>query len=65
MYNFTLTKAGRLRKSTIDIINKKLLGLQGGSGQRQMRSATYNLESNHLVYDEDNALIGTSEDDEK
>ena len=33
--------------------------------KRQTRSATYNLESNHLVYDEDNALISTSEDDEE
>jgi hypothetical protein len=65
VYDFTLTKAGRLRKSTIDIIKEKLPGLQGGSSQRQTRSATYNLESNHLVYDEDNALIGTSEDDEE
>ena len=60
VYDFTLTKAGCLRKSTIDIIKEKLPSLQSGS-----RSATYNLESHHLVYDEDNALIGTSEDDDE
>ena len=65
VYDFTLTKAGRLRKSTIDIIKEKLPSLQSGSSRRQTRSATYNLESHHLVYDEDNALIGTSEDDEE
>ena len=65
VYDFTLTKAGRLRKSTIDIIKEKLPSLQGGSSRRQTRSATYNLESHHLVLDEDNALIGTSEDDEE
>ena len=65
VYDFTLTKAGHLRKSTIDIFKEKLPSLQSGSSRRQTRSATYNLESEHLVYDEDNALIGTSEDDEE
>ena len=60
-----LTRAGRLRKSTIDIIKEKLPSLQSGSSRRQTRSAAYNLESHHLVYDEDNALIGTSEDDKE
>ena len=65
VYDFALTKAGRLRKSTIDIIKEKLPSLQSGSSRRQTRSATYNLESHHLVYDKDNALIGTSEDDKE
>ena len=65
VYDFTLTKAGRLRKSTVDIIKEKLPSLQSGSSRRQTRSATYNLHSHHLVCDEDNALIGTSEDDEE
>ena len=65
VYDFTLTEVGRLRKSTIDIIIEKIPSLQSGSSRRQTRSAAYNLESHHLVYDKDNALIGTSEDDEE
>ena len=66
MYNFTLTKVGRLRKSTTNIIKEnyqvyKVHVLE----QRWTKSYTHNLESHHLVLDEDNALIGTSEDDEK
>ena len=65
VYDFTLTKVGWLRKSTIDIIIEKLLVLQGVSDRRRTRSATHDLESHHMVLDEDNALIGTSEDDEE
>ena len=65
MYDFTLTKVGRLRKSTIDIIKEKLLSLQGFTDQRRTRSSTYDLGSQHLILDEDNALIGTSDDEEE
>ena len=65
MYDFTLTKVGRLRKSAVDIIKEKLPSLQGGSSRRQTRSVAYNLGSQHLVYDEDNALTGTSEHDKE
>ena len=65
VYDFTLTKIGRLRKLTIDIIKEKLPSLQGDSNRRQTRSYAHNVESRHLVYDEDNALIGTFEDDEE
>mgnify|MGYP007076079949 CR=1 FL=1 len=65
MYNFTLTKVGRLRKSTTNIIKEKLSNLQGFSDVRRTRSDVHNLESHHLVLDEDNALIGTSEDNEE
>ena len=64
VYDFTLTKAGRLRKSTIDIIKEKLPSLQGFSDRRRTRSTTHDLEAHHLVLDEDNALIGTSDDEE-
>ena len=63
MYDFTLTKVGHLRKPTINIIKEKLPSLQGVSDRRRPRSDKPNLESHHLVLDEDNALIGTSEDD--
>ena len=64
VYDFTLTKAGRLRKSTIDIIKEKLPSLQGCSSRRRTRSSTHDLESAHLLLDEDNALIGTSDEEE-
>ena len=65
VYDFTLTKVGCLRKSTIDIIKEKLPILQGVSCRRQTRSSIHNMECQHLVLDEDNALIGTSEDDKE
>ena len=65
VYDFTLTKAGRLRKSTIDIIKEKLPSLQGFTDQRRTRSSTHDLGSQHLILDEDNALIGTSDDEEE
>ena len=64
VYDFTLTKVGRLRKSTIDIIKEKLPSLQGFLDRSRTRSCTHNLESQHLVLDEDNALIGTFVDEE-
>ena len=64
VYDFTLTKAGRLRKSTIDIIKEKLPSLQGFSDRRRTRSSTHDLEAQHLLLDEDNALIGTSDEEE-
>ena len=53
VYDITLTKARRLRKSTIDIIKEKT------------SSSTHDLGSQHLILDEDNALIGTSDDEEE
>ena len=63
VYDFTLTKVGRLRKS-IDIIKEELSSLQGFSYRRRTRSCTHNLESQQLLLDEDNALIGTSDEEE-
>ena len=63
VYDFTLTKAGCLRKSTIDII-KELLSLQGFSDRRRTKSSTHDLEEHHLLLDDDNALIGTFDDEE-
>ena len=57
VYDFTLTKVGRLRKSTINIIKEKLPSLQGFSDRRRTRSDEPNLESHHLVLDKHNALI--------
>ena len=63
VYDFTLTKVGCLRKPTINIIKVKLPSLQGFSDRRRSRSDEPNSESHHFVLDEDNALIGISEDD--
>ena len=64
VYDFTLTKVGRLRKSTIDIIKEKLPSLQGCSTRRRTRSSTHDLESQHLLLDEDNCQFGTFNDEE-
>ena len=50
VHDFTLTKAGRLRKSTIDIIKQKLPSLQGFPDRRRTRSSTHDLESQHLIF---------------
>ena len=65
VYDFTITKAGHLRKSTIDIIKEKLPTLQSFTDRRRTRSSTHDLGSQHLILDEDNALIGTSDDEEE
>ena len=65
VYNFTLTKVGRLRKSTIDKIKEKLPSLQDFTDQRWTRSSTHDLKSQHLILDKDNALISTSDDEEE
>ena len=49
VYDFTLTKARRLRKSTIDIIKEKLPNVQGFIDRRRTRSSTHDLESQHLM----------------
>ena len=64
VYDFTLTKVGSLRKSTLVIIKEKLPSLQGFSDRRRTKSSTHDLESHHLRLDEENALIGTSNDEE-
>ena len=65
VYNFTLTKVGHLTKSTIDIIKEKLSSLEGFTDRRRTKSSTHDLESQHLILDEDDALIGTSDDEEE
>ena len=65
VYDFALTKTGHLRKSTVHIIKEKLPGLQDDLNQRQTRSVTWSLDNNHLLLDEDNALIATSEDEQE
>ena len=64
VYDFTLTKVGCLRKSTLDNLKEKLPCLQGFLDRRRTKSFTHDLESQHLLLDEENALIGTSDDDE-
>ena len=44
VYEFTLTKAACLRKSTIGIIKSKLPSLQGFSDRRWTTSSTHDLE---------------------
>ena len=65
VYDFTLTKSGHLRKSTINIIKEKLPALQAEKNPRQTRSTTCTLDNHHLLLDDDNALIGSSEDEQE
>ena len=52
-------------KSTIDIIKEKLSSLQGFTDRRRTKSSTHDLESQHLILDEENSLIGTSDDEQE
>ena len=60
LYDFTLTKSGHLRKSTIVMLQAKLQT----TSERQTRSKTQNPNDVGLHLDEDNALINSSEEDE-
>ena len=59
LYDFTLTKSGHLRKSTIAMLTEKLKV----TSKRQTRSKTYNPREVGLNSDEDNALIISSKED--
>ena len=65
VYDFTLTKVERLRKLTIDIIKEKLSSLQGFIDRRRTRLSTHYLELQHLIFYEENALIGTFDEEEE
>ena len=54
LYDFTLTKSGQLRKSTITMIKEKL---GAKTTIRKMRRKSHNLEDVDLHLDEDNALM--------
>ena len=60
LYDFTFTKSGHLRKSTIAMLTEKLKI----TSARQTRSSTQDPTVVGLHLDEDNALINSSEEDE-
>ena len=60
LYDFTLTKSGHLRKSTITMIKEKLKL----TSDRQTRSKTHNPANVGLHLDEDDALVNSSAEDE-
>ena len=62
MYDFTLTKVGCLRTTTIDIIKEILPSLEDISDWRRTRFSAHNLET---PFGEDNDLIGTFENEEE
>ena len=62
MYDFTQTKVGCLRTTTIYIIKEILASLEDISDWRQRRFIAHNLE---IPFGEDNDLIGTLEDEEE
>ena len=61
LYDFSLTKSGHLRKSTIAMIKEKL---GATTTMRQTRSKSHIPEDVGLHVDEDNALINSSDEDE-
>ena len=60
LYDFTLTKLGHLRKSTIAMIQEKLQV----TSDIQTRSRTHNVADVGLHLDEEDALINSSEEDD-
>ncbi len=60
LYDFTLTKSGHLRKSTIAMIQEKLKV----TSDIQTRSRTHNVADVGLHLDEEDALINSSEEDD-
>ena len=62
MYDFTQTKVGCLRTTTIYIIKEILASLEDISDWRRRRFIAQNLE---IPFGEDNDLIGTLEDEEQ
>ena len=62
MYDFTQTKAGCLRTTTIYIIKEISASLEDISNWRRRRFTAHNLE---IPFGEDNDLIGTLENEEE
>ena len=62
MYDFTQTKVGCLRTTTIYIIKEISASLEDISNWRRRRFTAHNLE---IPFGEDNDLIGTLENEEE
>ena len=64
VYDFSLTKTGHLRQTTIKIIKEKITDMVSSSTQRQRRSMSHNHGDVGLQLDEDNALVASDDEDE-
>ena len=64
VYDFSLTKTGHMRQTTIKILKDKLPNVAQETTQRQTRSMSHNHISVGLQLDEDNALVASEEEDE-
>ena len=64
VYDFSLTKIGHLRQTTIKVLKEKLPNVTQDTTQIQTRSMSHNHVSVGLQLDEDNALVASEEEDE-
>ena len=64
VYDFSLTKTGHLRQTTIKIIKEKIPDVPVDATQRRTRSMSHNHGDVGLQLDEDNALVASDDEDE-
>ena len=64
VYDFSLTKTGHLRQTTIKIIKEKIPDMVSSATQRRTRSMSHNHGDVGLQLDEDNALVASDDEDE-
>ena len=64
VYDFFLSKIGRLRQTTIKIIKEKIPNVAPNATQRRARSMSHNGGDVGLQLDEDNALVASDDEDE-
>ena len=64
VYDFSLTKIGHLRQTTIKIIKEKIPYVPPDATQRRTRSMFHNHGYIRLQLDEDNVLVASDDEDE-
>ena len=64
VYDFSLTKTGHLRPTTIKIIKEKIPNMVPNATQRRTRSMPHNDGDVGLQLDEDNALVASDDEDD-
>ena len=64
VYDFSLTKTGHLRQTTIKIMKEKIPDMVSSAPQRLTRSMSHNHGNVGLQLDEDNALVASDDEDE-
>ena len=64
VYDFSLTKTGHLRQTTVKIIKEKIPDMVSTATQRRTRSMCHNHGDVGLQLDEDNVLVANDDEDE-